>query len=91
MKDIYIENQKLHFDIPEILQGLGLPDTEANRNLAVEVAAQTAVDAGLLLPGAKVEHTHLHRCVSCRSDWKHDGKKVKCMLPKYAQYPNCKN
>ena len=38
----WIEDGELHLDIPRLLKNLGLPDTEANRELAVKFVLELA-------------------------------------------------
>lgn len=92
MKGLYVdENGNASLDIPEMLQQMSLPDTEANRDLAVEVATRVFRELNVITEKTVVSHNHKHRCVRCRTDWLHNGKKANCIQPKYAQCPNCKN
>lgn len=38
----WVEGGVLHLDIPSLLKNLGLPDTEANRDLAVSLVLEVA-------------------------------------------------
>jgi hypothetical protein len=79
---IYMRGNALHVDIPEILAAYNLEDTEGNRDMCAEIAEKACRDAGLLTPAAKSQHVHAHRCPRCDNKWSHDGKRVRCPLPK---------
>lgn len=92
MKGLYISDDgRAEFDVPEFLRANGFPDTEKNRDMAIKVMEQVFREQGIIGKTTKVAHNHIHRCVRCQTDWRHDGLRTKCILPKYAQCVKCKN
>ena len=51
----WIEGDTLHVDIPKLLRNCGLPDTEANRDLAVKVVLKVAAEELPRVPAVVVE------------------------------------
>lgn len=86
---IYVVNDKIQVDIPEILVHMGYEDTEQNRDLCVEVAEKTFRKLGIITPKTTVLHRHHHRCPRCGKRWEHDGKLKKCGLGKCAMCGRC--
>jgi len=79
---MYSVDNKLEVDIPEMLAHFGYEDTEANRDLCVEIAEKAIRESGLVNKNATTQHTHHHRCLMCGRKFSHDGKRKKCRLPK---------
>ena len=86
---VYITNNQLEFDIPELLRSINLEDTEENRDMAVAMAERVARESGLISSTTKVIHRHKHLCPHCGQTWPHDGKRNKCALGKRAFCSRC--
>lgn len=93
-KGIYISGQpphrKLELDIPELLEHLGIEDTEANRDMLVELGQQACEQAGLVCDTTVIAHSHKHNCPGNHDHayaWLHSGKRKDCKLPRNSHCP----
>lgn len=82
---------RLELDVPELLQHLGLADTEENRDALIELGETTAREAGILCQEAKVGHNHKHLCPGHGALWLHEGQRKKCKTPRKAFCSACKS
>jgi hypothetical protein len=79
---VYVRGKEMRLDVPEMLAGYGIPDTEENRDMCIKVAGQVLRETGILTDATKQTHVHAHRCPRCSRKWEHTGKRVKCPLEK---------
>lgn len=85
---------QLELDVPELLEHLGLEDTEDNRDMLVDLGEMACQQAGLTTKATLIEHTHKHICPGHHEaghpkPWQHRGKRKQCSLGKRAFCPSC--